>query len=197
MTPAGSAPATPQQTAALPLLTLDFDGVICAPILGRNIGIHRSFLDPGATPRPARLWPRRLADPWDHLRYDLRRPLPEAGVALATLARVRRLIVLTGRRSSPERWLRRYGLRAHIERVVINEGPLRSPHFKLHAVAELGAAEHVDDDPRTAQLLAQQSAASVYLRDWPKNRGLPYDAGIARVHDLAELAARLAPVGGR
>lgn len=180
-----------------PLLTLDFDGVICSPILGWNAGIHRSFLDPDAPPLPARLWPRWTAGPWDHLRYDLRRPLPEAGVALATLARVRRLVVLTGRRSSPDRWLRRHGLRAYIDQIVLNEGPLRSPHFKLHAIQELGAAEHVDDDPRTVELLARRSSVTVYLRDWPKNRGLLYDAGIARIHDLAELASRLTTAGGR
>lgn len=182
---------------SLPVLTLDFDGVICSPILGRNVGIHRGFLDPDAQPRRARVWPRLIAEPWDRLRYDLRRPLPEAGVALATLSRVRRLVVLTGRRSSPERWLRRHGLRPYVERIVINDGELRSPHFKLRAIETLGAVEHVDDDPRTAQLLAQRSAVAVYLRDWPKNRNLPYDERIARIRDLAELAARLAPVGGR
>lgn len=181
---------------ALPLLTLDFDGVICSPILGRNVGIHRGFLDPDAPLRRARVWPRLIAEPWDRLRYDLRRPLPEAGVALATLSRVRRLVVLTGRRSSPERWLRRHGLRPYIERIVINEGPLRSPHFKLRAIEDLAAVGHVDDDPRTAQLLAQRSSVAVYLRDWPKNRDLPFDGRIARIRDLAELAARLAPVGG-
>ena len=75
--------------------------------------------------------------------------------------------------------------------MVINETSLRSPHFKLAAIAELGASEHIDDDGRTVQLLAQRSQAQPYLRDWPRNRGLPYDERVRRVADLGALAALL------
>lgn len=175
----------------LPLLTLDFDGVICGPPLGRNIGIHRGLLDPTAPPRAARQWPRWLGDPLDHLRFDFRRPLPDALAALEALATVRRLVVLTGRRSSPAPWLRRHGFPDVFERIVINDGALRSPHFKLRAVEALGAAGHIDDDPRTAQLIAQATDLDVYLRDWPRNRSLPLHPRIARVDDLRDLARRL------
>ena len=174
-----------------PILTLDLDGVICAPPLVRNVGIHRSFLDPAAPPRPARVPPRWLSAPADHLRFDFRRPLPEARAALEVLRRTRSLILLTGRRSSPARWLRRHGLADLLDDVVINETPLSSPHFKLDAIARLGAAEHIDDDGRTVQLLAQRSQARPYLRDWPRNRRLPFDARVLRVADLSELAAML------
>ncbi len=174
-----------------PLLTIDLDGVICGPPLGLNIGIHRTFLDPAAEPARARIPPRRLSALWDPARFELRRPLSGAREALAELARERRLIVLTGRRSSPARWLARHGLAGLLEAVVINEGPLSSPHYKLAQVEELGAAEHVDDDPRTAQLLAQRATCRVFLRDWPRNRSLPYAPGVARVADLGELARLL------
>ncbi len=174
-----------------PLLTLDFDGVISSPPFGRNLGIHRAFLDAAAPPLPASRWPRWLGDPLDRLRFDFRRPLPEAPQALRALATVRRLVVLTGRRSSPAAWIARHRLPDVFERIVINDGSLRSPHFKLHAIELLGADEHIDDDPRTAQLLAERTDIAVYLRDWPRNRDLPYDPRVTRVADLADLARRL------
>ena len=179
-----------------PILTLDLDGVICAPPFGRNVGIRRSFLDPSAPRGRARVPPPWFSAPADRLRFDLRRPLPEAGAALEALRRSRTLILLTGRRSSPLRWLRRYGLAELLDDVVINETPLSSPHFKLDAIARLGAAEHIDDDGRTAQLLAQRSEAQPYLRDWPRNRGLPFDARVLRVADLRALATMLEQASG-
>lgn len=175
----------------LPLLTIDMDGVICQPPLNRNLGIHRAFLDPHAPPEPARVparWLRRIADP---LRFELRRPLPGARMALAELRELRTLLLLTGRRSRPDRWLRRHGFAPLLDGVVVNETGLRSPHFKLDTIAELGAAEHIDDDGRTVQLIAQRSGAQPYLRDWPRNRGLPYDERVRRVADLGALAALL------
>src|SRR4051794_9601949 len=117
--------------SALPLLTLDFDGVICRPILGLNLGIRADFLDPAVPPRPARVWPRWLNMPWDHVRFDLRRPMPGAHEALRELREVRRLIVLTGRRTAPHAWLRWHHLDGLFDDVIVNRTGLRSPHFKL------------------------------------------------------------------
>ena len=171
-----------------PILTIDFDGVICAPPLGRNLGIHRDFLDPAAPPPEARAWPRWLGVPLDHLRFDWRRPLPEARDSLHRLAVHRTLVVLTGRRSSPLPWMRRHAMADYFDRVVINDGPRKSPHYKLEQVLALGASEHVDDDGRTAQLLAQHSTIRVFLRDWPRNRDLPFDPRVKRIAHLAALA---------
>lgn len=181
----------------LPLLTLDLDGVVCAPVFGLNVGIHRSFLDPDAPPRPAVIWPRLVAGPWDRARYNLRRPLLEAREALPVLARARRLVLLTGRRTDPSGWLRRHRLDGYFERVVYNRGPLRSAHYKLHAVHEIGPEAHVEDDPRTAQLLAQEAGVTVYLRDWPRNRDLDFAERVTRIATLSDLAARLGPPGDR
>ena len=180
----------------LPLLTIDMDGVICEPPFNRNLGIHRGFLDPAAPPALARVprrWFSRIADP---LRFELRRPLRGAREAIEELRAQRTLVLLTGRRSRPDRWLRRHGFARLLDGVVINETPLRSPHFKLQAIAELGAVEHIDDDGRTVQLLAQRSLAQPYVRDWPRNRGLPYDERVRRVADLGALAALLRDEGG-
>ena len=183
--------AEAQSRESLPLLTIDLDGVICAPILGRNVGIHRTFLDPEAPPPVASRPPRWLGDPLDWLRFEVRRPLPEAREALSRLHRIRRVVVLTGRRSAPRGWLRRYGLSSYVDDVLINVTHRASPHYKLEAIARLGAAEHVDDDGRTAQLLAQRSEARVYLRDWPRNRDLDFHAGVIRVDNLLDLARHL------
>lgn len=177
--------------ATLPLLTLDLDGVTCRPPFGVNLGIHRSFLDPAAAPRPARAYPRWLNAPLDHLRFDLRAPMPGVRAALQALRTVRRLAIVTGRRTAPTDWLRWHHLDGLVDEVVVNHTALKSPHFKLEALRRLGADEHVDDDPRTAQLLAQTSTVRVFLCDWPRNRGLHYDSRIERVNDLRDLAARL------
>lgn len=181
-------PVTIDGRDVLPILTVDMDGVFCSPFFGWNVGISGRFLDPDAPPRPASIPPRWLRGPWDTFRFNPRRPLPDARDGLARLRQVRRLVVVTGRRSYPSWWLRRHGLIAYFDRVMVNEGPLRSPHYKLDALDLLGAAEHIDDDPRTAQLLAQRSRARVFLRNWPTNRGIDLDPRITRVDDLHQLA---------
>ena len=172
-------------------LTVDLDGVICAPPARFNLGVGRRFLDPDAPPVAARVPPHWLSAPLDRLRFDFRRPLPEARDALAALSELRRLVVLTGRRTSPLRWMEHHGLDRYVDEIVVNDGPLASAHFKLRTVEELGAAEHIDDDGPTAQLLAERSKVAVYVRDWPRNRGLPYAPNVTRVANLGELARRL------
>jgi hypothetical protein len=171
-----------------PIVTLDLDGVICSPPFGINLGISRAFLDPAVPPRPARVPARWWSVPFDHARFDLRRPLPGVASALAEVHALREVVLLTGRRTSPVPWLRRYGLDVHIDRVVINETALRSPHFKLEAIEQIGAIEHVDDDGRTAQLIAERAVARVYLCDWPRNRGPRYHERVTRVANLAAYA---------
>ncbi len=171
-----------------PVLTLDLDGVICAPVLGQNLGISTAFLDPTAEPTRALVWPRWIGGPLDAIRFGIRRPLPEAAAALERLAVHRQLVVLTGRRSDPQKWLRHYGLEMHVDDVVFNGGSLRSPHFKLGSVEALGAREHIDDDGRTAQLIAEVSSTRSYLRDWPRNRNAAYSPEVTRVADLTSLA---------
>ncbi len=186
---AATAPRGPR--ADLPILTIDMDGVFCRPFFGWNVGISSDFLDPEAAPRPARVSPRWLGTPLDTLRFNPRRPLPDARGGLTRLREVRQLVVVTGRRTYPHWWLRHHGLLEFFDRVMVNEGPLRSPHYKLEALDLLGASEHIDDDPRTAQLLAQRSRARVFLRTWPTNVRTELDPRVQRVRDLHDLADRL------
>lgn len=174
-----------------PIVTLDLDGVICRPPFGVNLGITSTFLDPSASPRPARVPPRWWSVPFDHARFDFRRPIAGIARALAEVHALREVVLLTGRRTSPLPWLRRHGLDAHLDRVIINETALRSPHFKVEAIEDLGAIEHVDDDGRTAQLIADRGVARVYLCDWPRNRGPRYHERVTRVANLAAYASLL------
>lgn len=179
---------TASEGAGLPVMTVDLDGVVCAPLFGVNLGIHATFLDPEAPAPEARVWPRWLGAPLDHLRFDPRRPFPGATDALKRLSRHRRLILLTGRRSDPSYWLRWHGLRDYYSEIVVNRGAYKSPHFKLEQVRRLGALEHVDDDGRTAQLLAEASDVRVYLREWPRNRDLEFATGVQRIASIEALA---------
>ncbi|MXW24209.1 MAG: hypothetical protein F4Z96_06130 [Chloroflexi bacterium] len=176
----------------LPLLTLDLDGVICGPPFGGdrglNLGISRRFLDPHERPHRAVVPPKWLSWPLDHLRFDFRRPLPGVAEALERLSEVRRLAVLTGRRSSPVHWLEWHKLDLYLDNAYWNITWLPSPHFKLGALSVLEAVEHIDDDGRTAQLMAERSEARPFLRDWPRNRDLPYHERVERVADLGALA---------
>lgn len=174
-----------------PVLTVDMDGVIARPFLPGNPGIHLTFLEPDAAPPRARVYPRWINAPLDHLRFDFRRPMPRAREALIALAEVRRLVLLTGRRTHPGGWLRRHGFAGLFDEVIVNRGPLASPHFKLETIRALGSDEHVDDDPRTAQLLAHASDARIYLCDWPRSRHLAVDGRVTRVRDIEDLARRL------
>lgn len=171
-----------------PIITIDLDGVVCAPLFGLNLGIHDTFLDPDVPPPTARVWPRWLGAPLDHLRFDARRPLKDAKEALHRIAIHRTVVLLTGRRSAPSYWLRWYSLAEFYDDVVVNEGDLKSPHHKLEQVRRLGAVEHIDDDARTAQLLAEEAGSTVYLRDWPRNRGVHLHERVRRVPNLGAVA---------
>ncbi|MFN8638711.1 MAG: hypothetical protein U0360_04460 [Dehalococcoidia bacterium] len=169
--------------------------MICSPPLGLNWGIHRDLLDPSAPPEPARVPPAWLRLLFDHARFDLRRPLPDAATGLRALSRLARIVILTGRRTSPAAWLRRHNLDRHIEAITINDTALRSPHFKARALERLRPLAHLDDDPRTVQLLAELpelATLEVYLRDWSRNRNLRLAPRVTRVATLHDLAARLA-----
>ena len=64
------------------------------------------------------------------------------------------------------------------------------PRFKLEMAQELHANEFVEDDGRTARFLNHFGVSSVYLRDWPKNRGR-YPEQIRVVRSLSEVASAL------
>ncbi|MHB8619243.1 MAG: hypothetical protein ACYDAG_06710 [Chloroflexota bacterium] len=185
-----------------PPITLDMDGVICTPFLNSNIAISRGLalppLPPAVilkelTPEQRRGY-QRLRRRWEYLRYLGRRPLPGVMEGLRALAQIRQPVLVTGRswfaRSLIERWLTRHGLAEFFDRLLPNNTALASGQFKLWTSHSLGSREHVDDDGSIAYYLANQGLR-VYLRDWPRNRGLPYPRQVTAYHLLTEVAEHL------
>jgi uncharacterized HAD superfamily protein len=64
-----------------------------------------------------------------------------------------------------------------------------SAAFKARVIGSLGPAVHFEDDPFTADWIADLNVP-VALIDWPRNRGLSR-AGVVRVSSIAEGADRL------
>lgn len=176
-----------------PLITLDFDGVICSPPFGLNLGITADFLDPLAPAPTASVPPRAFGELADYVRFNFRRPMHDAAESLRALAKLREIVVLTGRRTSPHDWLARHDLDQYIEEIIVNDTDLKSPHFKLQMVEALRPSEHVDDDGRTAQLLAQANTVGthVFLCDWPRNRAPGYAPGVTRTSGLSGVVEAL------
>jgi len=192
--------------AERPFLALDLDGVIVRPPLGWNVAISRRL---DARPLPVdvpglgahtrwgqRYWLARSA--FEIARYSGRRPLPGVRAAMAELARVRQLAVVSGRRwvvrPLVRRWLERHGLAEYVAAIYLNDVALPSAQFKLWTLQRLGIGEHVDDDGATAYYLASHGAV-VYLCDWPRNRGLPYPPSVRPVRDLTDVARLLRASG--
>lgn len=162
-------------------ISIDFDGVLCHTPFGR-LAVHA----PGGVPELpadyAQLYeaaapggPLRLAV--EYARFAWRRMDPRAEPLLRDLAKTHDVTIVTGRSTSGEvlvtRWLRRTGLD---ERVGLRMAPpgLRPAQHKLATARILGIDAHLDDDPRTADYLAEYGVRHVYLLD---HAGLESEAG--------------------
>ena len=176
---------TKQKNTLKPVLTFDLDGVLCAPILGLNVGLNRNFLDPGIVPPAANIPPDWWRVIWDRIRFEARRPMSDAAKYLDTLQHDYSLILVTGRRTSPSNWLKRNELFSYFSEIIWNTTNFQSAHYKLNTLSRLHPIAHFEDDPRTSELLAQ-SGMTVFLRDWPKNRNLQFNHGIIRIDSLAD-----------
>ena len=176
---------TKQKNTLKPVLTFDLDGVLCAPILGLNVGLNRNFLDPGIVPPAANIPPDWWRVIWDRIRFEARRPMRDAAKYLDTLQHDYSLVLVTGRRTSPSNWLKRNELFSYFSEIIWNTTNFQSAHYKLNTLSRLHPIAHFEDDPRTSELLAQ-SGMTVFLRDWPKNRNLQFNHGIIRIDSLAD-----------
>ena len=187
----------------LPFIAFDLDGVICRPPLGVNLAIRRGLrgrplpdaLDPDhplLREPQARLW--RLG--FELLRFVGRRPMADAAAGLRAVGALRRPLLVTGRsavgREFLERWLDRYDLRQFFAEILPNPTGLSGSQYKLWMARSRGLREHVDDDGSVVYYLAANGVPRVYLRDWPRNRGLPYQRSVHVIHSLEELADQLA-----
>jgi len=167
------------------LLTFDFDGVLCRPLLGIN---------PGTGKEKSRETPGRRGLMWstESFRYKFRRPMPGAMEAFRKLEERFECQVLTARAGAAERetqrWLERY--LGHVP--VLNMRPHwreTSAAFKARKLSELKPIAHFEDDPFTA-LWAADVVGRVYLVDWPRNRWVE-DSRVVRVAGIDEAAELL------
>lgn len=160
------------------VLTFDLDGVLCRPPFGIN---------PGRGQDKRRDAPGKKSILWatERWRYYGRRPMPGAPEGLAALARRYDCRVLSARgevaRAHTESWIAaNFGFAPDLHlRPDWHESPAA---FKARKVRELHAAAHFEDDPHTANWLADLLPA-VFLVDWRRNRWLDAE----RVHRIRRL----------
>lgn len=163
-----------------PVVTLDLDGVICRPPFGINPGKgqHKSRDGEGTK---SLLW---RTERW---RYLGRRPMPGARDGLRALLAEFDCSVVSARSTDAEALTRRW-----FERNIGATPPLRlrpdwhekPAQFKVRTIGELGAIAHFEDDPHTAQWVAELIPV-VFLVDWRRNRWLA-GPNIHRIHRIEE-----------
>jgi len=169
-----------------PILTFDFDGVLCRPPLGINFGNGKN------KPRDREghnnlLWRTEL---W---RYAMRKPMPGARDGFLAFAESYDCRVISARaekaRPFSERWFRRnFGM---VPQMHLRPHWAETPaQFKVRTIQELRPLAHFEDDPHTAEWLAELIPA-VFLVDWRRNRWLSGER-IHRISCLADAAPILA-----
>jgi len=174
-------------TSQRPLVTFDLDGVLCRPPFGINPGKGQHKRRDKAGKRSL-LW---LTERW---RYAFRKPMPGAVEGFHAAARVADVCVVSARseeaRGLTEAWFRR-----HFGAVpLLHLRPSwreTSAQFKARRLCELQAVAHFEDDPFTAQWVADVGPR-VFLVDWPRNRWLPAREDIVRISSIAEAIPMLA-----
>jgi hypothetical protein len=166
--------------AARPILTFDLDGVICRPPFGINPGRNQRKSRTGEGSRNL-LW---ITERW---RYLGRRPMPGAREGFLALAERYDCRVLSARaeaaRGLAERWFERYiGI---VPSMQLRAGWSEKPaQFKTRVIQELQPLAHFEDDPHTAEWVAEMLPA-VFLVDWSRNRWLD-QPNIHRIRELGE-----------
>ena len=193
--------AFPQRdTMDKPLIGIDMDGVICRPPLGLNIPIAPGPYSESSSPPGQRQAPRGLSllalKLLLKLKYFARPPLPDALVGIKAISEHRTPVLVTSRNGAGseliDAWLRKYELASFFKEIHPNNLGLSSPDFKWLMCFRLGIREFVDDDGRVADHLSRKGLDTVFLRDWPKNRGYDYLPNVTRVQSLSEVADTLA-----
>jgi len=165
-------------SGSLPILTFDLDGVLCRPPFGINPGRGHGKQRGGEGTKNL-LW---RTERW---RYALRRPMPGAREGLAVFQQSFDCHVLSARAGDAgeltSRWFQRYfGFVPVLHlRPDWREKPAQ---FKVRMVQELGPLAHFEDDPHTAEWIAELLPA-VFLVDWWRNRWLETE----RVHRINHL----------
>lgn len=170
----------------MPVVTFDLDGVLCRPPFGINPGRGQGKRRDAPGKRNV-LW---LTERW---RYYIRRPMPGARTGFLHATDIAECHVVSARgeqaRGLTESWFSRYF--GYVPQIHLRPSwEETSAQFKVRKVAELGAIAHFEDDPHTADWLAD-TIPHVYLVDWWRNRWLEHE-NITRIRRISEALPALA-----
>jgi len=169
------------------ILTIDLDGVICGSPYPFKLGINKKILNPGSEPPKAFVPPQIFLNFTDKLRYGYRPILPNIKETLEFLQKRRKLILLTGRRTSPIKWLEKNNIRKFFQEVIFNETNFGSSYYKLFKIQEIGSDEHIDDDIQTIQLLNERANCKLFFRKWKYNQKFSVAKNIKTIDDFNQL----------
>lgn len=188
-----------------PYISFDFDGVICRPPFGQNRVLGRMLheeelpesirmVDGPATTmkRQIYLQARGLVE---DLKYFGRDPMTAAREGIIAVSQYRTPIIVTGRsymaKSIIDAWLKRYNMEEYFAAIYANNTALPTRQFKLYMLRRLNIDEHIDDDGAITYYLAKKGVKQLFLRDWPRNQGLPYPPNVTHFTNIAEIAQHL------
>jgi hypothetical protein len=190
-----------------PIISFDFDGVICRPPFGFNMVLGRKLhdeelpesireIDGPAQNQAQRVYLSLRGLFFENAKYYGRDPMEGAREGIIAVSQYRTPIIITGRsylaKGIIEAWLKKYNMNEYFEAIYANNTALPTRQFKLHMLRRLNINEHVDDDGAITYYLATKGIKQLYLRNWPRNIGLPYPKNVERFTDITEIAQSLA-----
>lgn len=191
-----------------PLISFDFDGVICRPPFGQNRVLGRQLyeeelpenvrtIDGPATSLPRRVY-LQARGLLEDLKYLGRDPMAAAREGIIAVSQYRTPVIITGRSYLAKRiidaWLKKYDMEEYFAAIYANNTALPTRQYKLHMLRRLGISEHVDDDGAITYYLAKKGIKQLFLRDWPRNQGLPYPDNVVHFTNIAEIVPNLTKV---
>ena len=191
-----------------PFISFDFDGVICRPPFGMNAVLGRELHDEelpenirmvdGPAANPARrIYLNLRALFFENAKYFGRDPMIGAREGIIAVSQYRTPVIITGRsylaKNIISAWLKKYNMEQYFAAIYANNTALPTRQFKLLMLRRLNIEEHVDDDGAITYYLATKGIRQLYLRDWPRNIGLPYPGNVQHFTNIIEIARSLAP----
>ncbi len=194
-----------------PLISFDFDGVVCRPPFGRNAVLGRKLhdedlpesvrqIDGPASTLTQRIYLQLRGSIFETAKYFGRDPMPGAREGIIAVSQYRTPIIITGRsylaKSIIDAWLKKYKMEEYFSAIYANNTALPTRQFKLHMLRRLNISEHVDDDGAITYYLAKKGIRQLFLRDWPRNADLPYPANVQHFTNIIEIAQNLANYKG-
>lgn len=190
-----------------PLISFDFDGVICRPPFGMNQVLGRDLHEEELPQNVLELdslisnqWQKQMrrlrTSFFETPKYFGRKAMPGAQEGILAVSQYRTPVIITGRSFLAKEivvaWLKKHNMEQFFSAVYANHTNLPTRQYKLMMLRRLNINEHVDDDGAISYYLAKKGIGQLYLRNWPRNQGLPYPPNVQRFNNISEIAQSLA-----